>query len=286
MPSPFQYNDTVKNNLYKGWTNGESIRQDWDAHGNEKYMGYLENGGQRLGGEGDMNDINLFNNATLKRQKGQMEARFGQQKAELGSFTNAYTAAVPKIYNEADTKYNVTGLAGITNALNTRISQLQGNTNNEGAGGMASAGQVDRAINSKYLPQYNTAQENLNRSSSLAQNYVNTNLRPMESQGEILRERIARESSGYDRQQQTELDMLLSKMQQGFQMSESEKNRAFNLAEGEKAYTREMEATKNKDRYISMGSKSSLYDTATGKIIASGGGGSSGGAAGGSGDWY
>lgn len=223
-------------------------------------------------------------------QKSEMDKRFAQNRADLSAFNDKYSAAVPNIINATSDKYHLGDLLGLTNALNTRISELQGNTMGEGAGGYANAGQVDKAINTNYLPRFQTAVSNLGTATNLAQNEAGMLLKPYETEGQMLSDQIARESTGYSLEQQRELDALVAKMQSNTQLSVAEMQRATALAEMENSYKiaklqsdTQTNIANNKqttsspaDRYISMGGKY-LYDTQTGKFISapSTGGGNS-----------
>lgn len=210
-------------------------------------------------------------------QKVAMDTRFAQNRSDITGAINSYQTAIPQAQQAADTKYNVTGQLGLVNALETRISDLKNNTSGTGAGGYASNAQVDNAVNSKYLPQYNTANANLGRSATLAAGDVATAIDPYKTQVTALNDQIVRESTGYTQEQQNELTTLLTKMNQGFQLSQSEADRANQLALADKQYAnasaladKQAEAKKNdpSSRYINIGNGDQVYDVVTGKIVA------------------
>lgn len=209
--------------------------------------------------------------------KSEMNARFTQNRNDLSSAIDSYTRAIPGVTQAAQDKFGVNTLLGMTNALESRISDLKDNISGYGAGGTASAGQVDKAINNKYLPQYNSSASNLGRAATLAQGEISTNLSPYTTRINTLNEQIARESSGYSQEQQNELTALLTKYQTGVQMSENEKNRMNQLAVADKQFDNEIkklsatiDANKNnpQNRYVNIGNGDQLYDVLTGKIVA------------------
>lgn len=218
----------------------------------------------------------------IDEQKTATDARFAANKQELGDFINKYSSAVPQIIQDTYKEFNVGDLLGYANALNTRIQDLKGNLTSEGAGGYASAGQVDKALNTNYLPRFLSASENANRAATIAQGQVGYRVAPFQTEASLLNDRLARENTGYTQQQQNELTLLLQKLNDQQQMTMAEYNRATELAVGEQRYNQELRlleekfkndkalssaSTTNKDRYLSLGSGSSVFDMQTGKII-------------------
>lgn len=210
--------------------------------------------------------------AKTAAQKAETDARFASNKAELGSFNTKFGEAVPKILDETYSKYAIPDQVGGVNALNARIKDLQFNTSGAGAGGYASAGQVDKALQLNYIPNFNTAAQNLNTSLGAAQSEIGTRLIPYQVEGNLLNERIAREATGYSQQQQRELDSLLTIYQTGVQMAENEKNRMQQLAMQEKQFEQQKqllaEEAKSKgssNNLLTVGSGSFLFNPSTGQ---------------------
>lgn len=213
--------------------------------------------------------------ALLAKQKAETEARFLQGKNDITDFTNRYKVAVPQIVNDTSAKYGLDTLLGQANSLNTRVKTLQGNLNNAGAGGYANAGQVDAAVNSRYLPAAQTAVTNLQTGTALAQNEENQLFKPYDVEGAMLTERLAREATGYTAEQNRELDALIAQLNAGVSLTTAQIQRATALATAEKNYQQAIEVAKlnnptttttnAKDRYISIGD--GLYDVQTGNII-------------------
>lgn len=220
--------------------------------------------------------------AKTAQQKAETDARFASNKAELGAYNTKFGEAVPKIMDETYSKYAIPDQVGGVNALNARIKDLQFNTSGSGAGGYASGAQVDKALQLNYIPNFNTAAQNLNNSLGAAQSEIGTRLTPYQVEGNLLNERIARETTGYSQQQQNELDSLLTVYQTGVQMAENEKNRMNQLAVQEKQFEQQKQLlaeeakTKQSNGLITVGSGSFIYNPATGQWSSppkSGGGG-------------
>lgn len=205
------------------------------------------------------------------------DARFAQDKTDVTDFNTKFSTAVPGIINDTSDKYQLGDLLGQSNALNTRVKNLQGNLTNEGAGGYANANQVDAAINSRYLPAAQTAVSNLQTGTQLAQNEENTLLTPYTTEATLLNDRLAREATGYTTEQQNELDSLVSQMNAGVSLSQTQIQQATALATAEKEYQNNLDlqnlknsaTTSDSNRYITIGDGSQLYDTQTGQIVAS-----------------
>lgn len=211
-------------------------------------------------------------NALLAKQKAERDARYASNKAELGEYTTELETKVPQITEQVYSKYKIPDQVQGVNALNTRIAQLQtGSGMGETAGGYANAGQVDKALSTGYIPQFNTAAGNLNTSVGVAQTEYSNLIQPTLIKGNILTDRIARESTGYDTQQQNELDTLLTRYQMGVQMSENEKNRIHELAVNEKAYEFEKQKLASADKnteIVTVGGRKKLIDKNTGETIS------------------
>lgn len=208
--------------------------------------------------------------AKTAAQKAETDARFASNKAELGQFNTKFGEAVPKILDETYSKYAIPDQVGGVNALNSRIKDLQFNTSGSGAGGYASGAQVDKALQLNYIPNFNTAAQNLNNSLGAAQSEIGTRLTPYQVEGNLLNERIAREATGYSQQQQRELDSLLTVYQTGVQMAENEKNRMQQLAIQEMEFERLKYSTQNANKntqIVESGGRKYLVDMNTGQRI-------------------
>lgn len=251
-------------------------------------------------GQARLNQQQKEATALAEKQKAETDARFGANKKELGDFVTRYGEAVPKIIEDTYKEFNVGDLLGYANALNSRISELKGNTNFAGAGGYANAGQVDAAVNTNFLPRFLTASDNANRAASIASSQVNARLSPYQTEAQLINDRMAREMTGYSTLQQNELTTLLEKMRQQGSLTLAEYNRATQLEiqenefearkqelEQKYKYDKDLQSSKpstDTNKYMSLGNDSVIFDTSTGKFTQNPyktGSSSSGG-----GDWF
>lgn len=204
--------------------------------------------------------------STLAAQQAARDKAYQGYTDQLNGAINSYMGAVDPAIQAADAKYNVTGLSNLANNLGTRVSQLQTNSNGEGAGGYASSDQVDAAVNSRFMPAYNQAVTNLNSGSQLAQNMVTQKLAPYTTQISTLNDQVAREMTGFTQGQQNELTALLNKAS----LSESEAQRAQDLALEEQKYQNAVQVANISNRYYPDYVNGGVIDAQTGKPIGGG----------------
>ncbi len=193
-----------------------------------------------------------------------MNAKFANDKNDVTSFLTKYQSAVPGIINDTSAKYDIPGQTAGVNALNTRVKTLQGNLDNSGGGGYSNAGQVDSAINSRYLPQYSTALQNLNTSAGLAQTEEGQLTKPYEAEGQLLNERLGREMTGFTSEQQRELEGYLAKLQSGTQLSVAQMQAANALAVAQKGYQATVDSQKIQSQNQTLAPGSTYYNPTTG----------------------
>lgn len=205
-------------------------------------------------------DPNVQLQRAADANKAATDARFAQDKTDITNFNNDFSTAVPKIISDTSQKYGLDTLLGVTQNLGSRISDLQTNSSNTGAGGFASASQVDQAVQGRYLPQYNSAVSNLEKGTTLAQNEENTLLTPYTTKAQLLNDRLSRESTGYTTEQQQELDALVAKMNAGVTLTNAEQERANQLALAEKTYNQAVQVQELKNQQLkSIGKGGGAY---------------------------
>lgn len=203
-------------------------------------------------------------NALAAQQKQAMDQEFANEKQAVSDFSNKYKGDVNNVVNNTSAKYNLPDLANISNALDSRIHELSGNTNNAGAEGMASASQVDQAIQSRYLPQYQQAVSNQSNATQAAQTEENQLLAPDQAEASLLNQRLAQEMSGFTNEQKNELDGLLASMNAGVQLTTAQQQRANELAIAEEGYQNALNQTKLQQQNVVLPPGDTYYNTATG----------------------
>lgn len=189
-----------------------------------------------------------------------------QGQSDVTDFLGRYKAAVPGIISSTSDKYNLPGQTNYVNALNTRIKTLTGNLDNSGAGGYASGNQVDKAVNSRYLPLYEAGVTNLGTSTTQAQNEETQLIQPYQTEGQMLNDRLAREMTGFTTEQQTELTALIGQLNAGEQLTATQLTNANDLAKAQLAYKQAIDSatiSNNKPQQVTPGSY--IYDPASGK---------------------
>lgn len=209
--------------------------------------------------------------ATLAAQKSALDVRVAADKQELGDYNARFASTVPAVQDEVYSKYRIPQQVDAVGALNTRIQQLKtGAGMGETAGGYANAGQVDKALQTGYIPAFNTAAGNLNTSLQVGQTEIGNRLLPISSEGKILTDRIARDRASYSQQDQNELDVLMQQYVTGTQLADNQIARMHQLAVNEQQYQNEIKKMERESelgggdedkRYLSGGQ---FYDTQTG----------------------
>lgn len=133
-----------------------------------------------------------------------------------------------------------------------------------------SLGRVSNAIS--------TETTNATNLTGLNQQGQQMELDPYKMRINMVSEQNARKMTGFTTDLQNELQVGLSKIKRGEELDDREFARVAELAKLDKQYQLEKEkaaSSLSKDRYISVGDKSALFDVVTGKFINNGGGGSS-----------
>lgn len=143
-------------------------------------------------------------------------------------------------------------------------------------------------------PEATRAQENLQTGVGLISNFTSealseqrfNKLTPIQQEFETLKDRIAREISGFDTQNQNELNALIDKINTSGSLLDSELNRATELAMKEEEFLREQWNIENNARQIiDRDGRQVLINPYTGETIADLGSSSTGGGGGESDIW-
>lgn len=172
--------------------------------------------------------------AAVKSQADQANAAFqnlyGQNKQSVTDFLAKSQADTGNAISGASATFQLPQQQRMVQGLNSRISELKNNTTNEGAGGFASSGQVDAAINSRYQPQLTAAQANLNTSADLAQRQVQLMMQPDQQYGTLLAKNIETGMSALTETQRQAMEGVLGSLNAGMQLSQTELTTANELA--------------------------------------------------------
>lgn len=246
MPSyysvPDQYNGKSLFQINAEGKNGVGYNPDDFA----RYLGIGANtpltSGQNLAYNGGVNqgDTNMISRMfgpgkspdqeLADKQKADLQTEVNNESSQVSGFTDAFGKAVPQIINSTSAKYNLPMLGSLVQGLNSRISELSGNTSNNGAGGFATGDQVDKALNTNYIPRFNSAVSNLNTGTALAQGETNQLLTPWTTKATMLNDQLARNMTGFTSTQQNALQALLAKMNNDVTLTKTEMDNANALA--------------------------------------------------------
>jgi hypothetical protein len=126
--------------------------------------------------------------------------------------------------------------------------------------------------------QANFAQGQVTQQMGYAQRDQDRQLIPLQTEQQMLGDRLAREATMYSQENQSELDGLIAKVNAGVTLSEGEKNRANELAVAEQSYQNQMKLQQQQQGFsasqqkpgteiIDVGGHKKLINTQTGQVI-------------------
>lgn len=209
------------------------------------------------------------------KQKTALDTQFANDKTEVNNFTNDFQNATTGAVQGAYSEFGIPQQVGAVNALKGRIADLGLNLSGAGAGGYANNDQVDKAVNTSYLPNLSLATNALGASTSAAQTQIQTQLQPYLSQAQLLGTRIASEMTGFTAQQKNELDAALTAMNNGATLTNSQLQRMNDLAIAEEqystmaqGYTDQLMASLYGNQYRVVGPGDSLVNVNNGQSVA------------------
>lgn len=166
--------------------------------------------------------------------------------AKLYADTIAKNPTATQLYSTANDIFNVPNLQNNAIRLNNAVTNEVPNAYNLARGFDYGDAQVQNKINTdlRFMsPQANAAQANANTAAGLASQWVNQgmtqnqiNLLPVQQQGQMLGEALARQSTGFDIAAQNELQGLVAKLNAGVTLSQAEIQRANELMKASQAY--------------------------------------------------
>lgn len=239
-------------------------------------------GGASQGGGGGSSDLSGYfkqQQDQLAANKAATDARFAANKQELGDFNTRFQSAIPGIINAPAEKYGVGTLLGATNQAATELHRTRENVGGMGAGGYASQGQVNSAVNTNLLPKYNAASENLLRAASVAQGESQMMFAPYQAEAGMLNDRLSREATGYSQQQENELSTLITQMNAGVNLTTAQMTQATQLAQLEQAkyqFEKELQVSNEATEIVEAGGRKLLVNSRTGETVRDLGSSSSG----------
>ena len=230
--------------------------------------------------ESGRNAINAFDpTASANTIRGGFNMLANQQTGNVQGFTDKYAQAVANnpnvqsLYDTANTAFGVPQLAERANRLNTQVTNQLPMQTQLMRGFDASQGQIDNAtnFNLRFLEPQATAATNASQTAQnlagqrvqagITQNQMN--LLPIQQQGTMLNDVMARQATGYNIAAPTELDGLINKMNAGVTLSQAEIARANALAQQETSYQNTLAEQRYKNLNTASGTQG-LVDVQTG----------------------
>jgi hypothetical protein len=190
--------------------------------------------------------------AAAQAQRGQLKSLFGDQRTETGDFLTGLRGFVSNSPTQAMMAERIGNEIGLPNAranalsLNQTLFNIPATYSKATRGFDVNNNQLQRIIGQKQseiAPSAALATQNqaalegqLGQRLGYEQQDFANRLIPYQSEQSLLTDRLARETTGYTNQMQSELDALIARMNAGVTLSEGEKQRANALAIAEKNY--------------------------------------------------
>jgi hypothetical protein len=191
-------------------------------------------------------------NSWAKDTQGGLQNLWNQQGTTQNNYMQAYKNAISSnptvtdLYSTANTAFNVPTLQQNSNTLQNAMLQTPNSNINAARGFNYDQNQIDQKTSQdlqRLAPAAQAAQNNVSTAMTNAGNYVqagiaqnNTNLLPIQEQGQYLMESYARQQSGFTTTAQAQLQSLQAKMQAGVQLSAAEMTAYSQLASAESSY--------------------------------------------------
>lgn len=179
----------------------------------------------------------------------------------------ATNPSVTSLYNTGNAMFNVPQLANQAAYLQNQVTNVAPTQYSLARGFDVGDAQVQNAINTnlRFLqPQATAATNQAQTAQQLANQYVQAglqqnqfNLLPIQQQGQMLSDALARQSSGFNIAAQNELQGLTAKMNAGVTLSGQEMDRANQLLAQQTAYQQTLAG----QQYKTLGTGQSLVST-------------------------
>lgn len=243
----------------------------------------VENGkanvtGFGIGGNGTGDQARSFfdpTNLTSRQNQTNFSNLVDSNTKAVTDFLGNYKTDVTNAQNTANDKFNVPTFENLVTGLTSRINDLEfnssnsggGSVGNTGAGGFSNMGQIDAALSSRYLPQLNTAQQNLGTASNLAQTYVDQQTKPDQAYATLLANNITTAMAGLTDTQKTQMDGIIAKLNAGVSLTTEEMRTGEAYAQSVLDNATKMTLGKLSAAYTPIAPGSTLINPSTGTII-------------------
>jgi hypothetical protein len=190
----------------------------------------------------------LYGDATQKASNmwGNMKGFFGEQRGDTQDYLGRYTGAIKgqeplqAMYARVGREVGLPQLQQTATQVNQTNANIPSVYSGATRGFDVNANQLARTIGTKqaeYAPvvqnanqAVNNAMTNVNQQMGYEQAQQAKSLLPYQAEGSFLNDRLARESSGFTTSAQAELQTYIQKAQSGIQLTDSELQRANQIA--------------------------------------------------------
>ncbi len=228
----------------------------------------------------------------LGSQAGALSAFNQQQTGQQNDFLNRYKGAiagqetVPAMAERIGNSLGLPQLQANSQALQNTLFNLPSTYSKATTGRDVNANQLARIIGQKQselapaaslaAQNVGTAQSNLSQQLGYGVQQQQKDLIPYQTEQSLLSDQMAREFSGFTKQQENALSLVMQKIQNNQALTMQELQNANALALKKLDYDQQIglldkqnQSGSNDKRYITLADGATLYDTQTGQIVSS-----------------
>jgi hypothetical protein len=245
--------------------NGDTV----NYNGTAVKVGVNGNGTRSLTSLGDWTTYN--NQQAATSAENQATTNFNNlvssNTGAVTDFLGNYKTDTSNAIANANTTFNLPQQTNLVEGLNSRIADLTNNSDNSGAGGFSSSGQVDAALNSRYIPQLTAAEGNLNTSETAAQNQENIALAPDQANASLLANNITAAMNGLTATQQSVLQSVIGQLNAGVSLTNTQLTTAESLAQAVLSNANNITLQNMKNQYTPIPSGNTTINPSSGQIV-------------------
>lgn len=225
-------------------------------------------------------NVDKFTSTIQPRRQALQTGQKGEEQDYLSRFRQAISGqeAVPHMYERLGAQFNLPSLQQAANTLTTTLANIPATYGAATRGFDVNANQLARIIGEKSAELSPTvtaatnalksAQEQVATQMGYEQAQQAKELTPFATEQDFLKDRFARESTGFTQDNEMELNAYLQKMNAGVTLSEGEANRANQLAIAKLNYDAEIKKIEAQAKYAAMPATSAgLYNVQTGQRV-------------------
>ncbi len=207
---------------------------------------------------------------------------FSGQKSDINNFLGRYSGAignqetVSHMGQRIGNELNLPSLRSAADTVNTNVANLPYTYSGATRGFDVNANQLGRIVTNKGIQlaplatsvnnRLNTAENTLGQQMGFEQTQQQKELLPYQSEQSLLNDRLAREATGFQTQEEDRLQGYITKMQQGVVLSRGEQQDAEALAAAKLSYDAAVNVAKINAQYQTLNPGQSLFNTLSGSV--------------------